>query len=157
MLAGHEPYPAFVIDGGWDLVAADESAYRFLADVPPDLLEPPVNLVRLSLEPRGLAGRIIDLDAWTTAIGQRIRHEHEHSADLRLAALLDALPRLSAAPSQPPDIVLTLRIRAGERVLSFITLTTVFGTPRDVTVADLAIEALYPLDDATRRYLIDHS
>lgn len=152
ILAGHEPYPALVIDGGWELVAANDAAYRLLADLPADLLEPPVNVVRLSLDPRGLAPRIANLDEWRAGIMGRIRHEHEVSADPRLAALLADFPppRVHAAP----DIVLTVRLRVGEHVLSFLTTTTVFGTPRDVTVAELAIEALYPADDVTRDQLV---
>ena len=152
ILAGHEPYPALVIDGGWDLVAANDAAYRLLADLPADLLEPPVNVVRLSLDPRGLAPRILNLAEWQAGIMARIHHEHETSRDSRLAALLDEFPTRTS-PGQP-DIVLTVRLRAGEEVLSFVTTTTVFGTPRDVTVAELAIEALYPADARTRDQLV---
>lgn len=151
ILAGHEPYPALVIDGGWDLVTANEAAYRLLADLPADLLEPPVNVVRLSLDPRGLAPRIANLDEWRTALMSRIRHEHDTSGDPRLASLIADFPVLRPHPT--PAIVLTLRLRAGDEVLSFLTTTTVFGTPGDVTVAELAIEALYPADSATRAAL----
>jgi transcriptional regulator with XRE-family HTH domain len=151
ILAGHEPYPALVIDGGWDLVTANEAAYRLLADVPAELLEPPVNVVRLSLDPRGLAPRIANLAEWQTAIMARIRHEHDTSDDPRLAALLADFP--VPGPHPTPGIVLTLRLRAGDDVLTFLTTTTVFGTPGDVTVAELAIEALYPADAATRAAL----
>lgn len=151
ILAGHEPYPALVIDGGWDLVAANDAAYALLADVPADLLEPPVNVVRLSLDPRGLAPRIVNLAEWQRAITARVRHEHDLSADPRLAALLAELP--DPGPQASPAIVLTLRLRSGDEVLSFVTTTTVFGTPGDVTVAELAIEALYPADAATRAAL----
>ncbi|QBX57728.1 XRE family transcriptional regulator [Nocardioides seonyuensis] len=153
ILAGHEPYPALVIDGGWDLVAANEAAYRLLADLPADLLEPPVNVVRLSLDPRGLASRIVDPGAWQAAIMTRIRHEHDTTGDPRLGALLDdyGVP----ASAAQPEIVLTLKLRAGDGVLSFLTTTTVFGTPGDVTVAELAIEALYPADAATRDQLAE--
>ena len=152
ILAGHEPYPALVIDGGWDLVAANDAAYRLLTDLPGDLLEPPVNVVRLSLDPRGLAPRIANLDEWRAGILGRIQHEHDVSGDPRLRALLADHP----APRHhaPPDIVLTVRFRVGDDVLSFLTTTTVFGTPRDVSVAELAIEALYPADAATRDQLL---
>ncbi|WZH53861.1 MAG: helix-turn-helix domain-containing protein [Nocardioides alkalitolerans] len=154
ILAGHEPYPALVIDGGWDLVTANDAAYALLEGVPADLLEPPVNLVRLSLDPRGLAPRITNLDAWRTAILARIRHEHDVSADPRLAALLAELDApVVSATSASADIVLTLRLQVGADELAFVTTTTVFGTPGDVTVAELAIEALYPADAATRAAL----
>jgi transcriptional regulator with XRE-family HTH domain len=152
ILAGHEPYPALVIDGGWDLVAANDAAYRLLADIPADLLEPPVNVVRLTLDPRGLAPRIDNLDEWRAGILRRIQHEFDASGDARLGALLADHP--APAHHLPPDIVLTVRFRSGDDVLSFLTTTTVFGTPRDVTVAELAIEALYPADAATRDQLV---
>lgn len=151
ILAGHEPYPALVIDGGWDLVTANEAAYRLLSDLPAELLEPPVNVVRLSLDPRGLASRIANLDEWRAAIMSRIRHEHDTTGDPRLAALLADYP--VRGPQPAPGIVLMMRLRSGNDVLSFLTTTTVFGTPGDVTVAELAIEALYPADASTRALL----
>ena len=152
VLAGHEPYPALVVDGGWDLIAANDAAYRLLDDVAPELLEPPVNVVRLSLSPRGLGARIENLEEWRDGIMTRIRHEYESSGDARLGALLAEFPPPAKA-STSPAIVLTVRVRSGDKILSFLTMTTVFGTPRDVTVSELAIEALYPADDATRRAL----
>lgn len=152
ILAGHEPFPALVIDGGWDLVAANDAVYRLLDGVPAHLLMPPVNVVRLSLEPDGLGSSIVDLDQWRAAILTRIQHEHEATGDARLAQLLADFP--PPTRPDPPDIVLTLRMRLGDDVLSFVTTTTVFGTPGDVTVAELAIEALYPADDATRAALL---
>ena len=152
ILAGHEPYPALVVDGGWDLVAANEAAYRLLADLPAELLEQPVNVVRLSLDPRGLAPRILNLAEWQAGIMARIHHEHDTSGDPRLAALIADFPLRT--PPRTPDIVLTVRLRAGADVLSLITTTTVFGTPRELAVAELAIEALYPADAATRDQLV---
>lgn len=152
ILAGHGPYPALVIDGGWDLIAANDAAYRLLDGVPAELLEPPVNVVRLSLDPRGLAPKIANLDDWRSGIMRRIQHEYDVSGDPRLAALLRDFP--SPRASATPEIVLTLRVRLADQVLSLITTTTVFGTPGDVTVAELAIEALYPADPATREALV---
>ena len=140
-----------MVDGGWDLVTANDAAYRLLTGVPAELLEPPVNLVRLSLDPRGLAPRIANLDEWRAAIMSRIRHEHDTTGDPRLATLIADYPVPWPLPA--PGIVLTLRLRAGDDVLSFLTTTTVFGTPGDVTVAELAIEALYPADTKTRELL----
>ncbi len=153
ILAGHEPYPALVIDGGWDLVAANDAAYALLAGVSPELLEPPVNVVRVSLDPAGLGDRLVNAEEWRAGILSRIRHEYAASADPRLGRLLADFPAPVRAEADPPDIVLTISLRAGDQVLSFLTTTTVFGTPRDVTVAELAIEALYPADDATRAFL----
>ena len=153
ILAGHEPYPALVIDGGWDLVAANDAAYR--------LLHRPACRPRSSRRSTWCASRSIRAasrpgsrtsTSGAPAILGRIQHEHDVSGDPRLRALLADHP----APRHhaPPDIVLTVRFRVGDDVLSFLTTTTVFGTPRDVTVAELAIEALYPADAATRDQLL---
>jgi hypothetical protein len=133
-------------------VAANEAAYRLLSDVPAELLEPPVNVVRLTLHPRGLAPRIVNLDEWRAGILTRIQHEFDASGDPRLGALLADHPPPPHATA--PDIVLTVRFRAGEDVLSFLTTTTVFGTPRDVTVAELAIEASIPPTERPRDLLV---
>lgn len=150
ILHGHEPWPAVVVDTGWDLVAANDAAYALIGDVDAALLEPPVNVVRLSLDDRGLAGRIVNLAQWREVLLGRISREHETAPDPRLAALLrDYGPAVPTSP-KTPGIVVPMRIRAGDAVLSFITTTTVFGTPREVTVSELAIEMFYPADRSTR-------
>ncbi len=157
MFKGHEPFPAIVIDGGWDLVAANEAAYRLLDGLPAHVLEPPVNVVRLSLDPEGLAPRIANLAQWRAHLLHRIEREYDASGSSRLRALLDELgegPRSPAlGPEAVPEIVVPLRLRGDGPDLSFVSTTTVFGTPREVTVSELAIEAFYPADAETRAAL----
>jgi hypothetical protein len=153
ILTAHLPFPALVIDPGWDLVAANDAVWTLLDGVPARLLEPPVNVVRLSLDPDGLAGRIVNLDQWRALLLARLRHEHDLTGDPRLAALLADLDDGGHAPDAGPELVVPLRLRHGGTELNLLSTTTVFGTPREVTVSELAIEAFYPGDDATRALL----
>ncbi len=159
ILQAHLPYPALVIDRHWELVAANDAAFAMLDGVDAPLLEPPVNVIRLSLHPRGLGARIVNLDEWRAQLVSRLRREYDASADPALGALADEVagdldPHL--VPGSAP-LVVPLQLRAGDApdapVLSFISTSTVFGTPREVTLSELAIEAFYPADEATRRAL----
>jgi transcriptional regulator with XRE-family HTH domain len=152
-LTAHLPYPALVIDQGWDLVAANDAVYALLDGVAPRLLEPPVNVIRLSLDPDGLAPRILNLAEWRAHLVSRMRREYDASADPRLATLLAELPSSPGPGPSSPGLVVPLRLRLGDDVLSLITMTTVFGTPREVTLSELAIEAFFPADEATRELL----
>ncbi|MEV5003281.1 helix-turn-helix transcriptional regulator [Nocardioides sp. LML1-1-1.1] len=154
ILRGHLPYPALVVDRHWELVAANDAAYAFLDGIDADLLEPPVNVVRLSVHPRGLGGRIVNLAEWRSHLAERLRHEHDASGDPELAALLAEVSAGGVAPVVSSALVVPMEIRVADgTVLSFISTTTVFGTPREVTLSELAIEAFYPADEATRAYL----
>lgn len=153
ILTAHLPYPALVIDPGWDLVAANDAVWALVDGLPARLLEPPVNVIRLSLDPEGLAPRIVNLDQWRSLLLARLRHEHDLSANARLAALLDEFGPDDTGADGGPELVVPLRLRAGDAELSLLSTTTVFGTPREVTLSELAIEAFYPGDDATRAIL----
>ncbi|GAA2088842.1 helix-turn-helix transcriptional regulator [Aeromicrobium tamlense] len=153
ILAAHHPYPALVVDRRWDLVAANEAAYGLLAGVGAELLEPPVNVIRLSIHPRGLAPRIANLDEWRAHLAERLHREHTSTGDSFLAELHDEVVAGGIEPVTSPALVVPFQLRTEAGVLSFISTTTVFGTPREVTLSELAIEAFYPADEATRRAL----
>ena len=150
ILASHLPYPALVIDTGWDLVSANDAIYSILGNVAPRLLEPPVNVIRLSLDPEGLAPMIRNLDEWRRHLVARLRHEYDVSRDQRIADLIAEHSTGRGEPERSPGLVVPLRIMAGDDELRLWSTTTVFGTPREVTVSELAIEAFYPADAATR-------
>lgn len=153
ILAAHQPYPALVVDRHWELVAANEAAFALLDGVDPDLLEPPVNVLRVSVHPRGLAPRIANLDEWRAQLAVRLRREHDATGDRALRELADEIAGdLDLLPASAA-LVVPLQLRAGDAVLSFISTTTVFGTPREVTLSELAIEAFYPADEVTRQAL----
>ncbi|MGE3307960.1 MAG: helix-turn-helix domain-containing protein [Rhizobiaceae bacterium] len=158
VLKGHEPNPAIAIDGHWNMVAANAALAPFLAAVTdPVLLQPPVNVLRLSLHPGGLAPAIVNLAEWRAHLLHRLDELIEATADAtleKLRAELAAYPagvsRTRIVQDETSAIVHPLRIRAGDTVLSFITTTTVFGTPLDVTLSELAIECFFPADEQTR-------
>jgi transcriptional regulator with XRE-family HTH domain len=158
LLAGHEPYPALAIDRHWTLVAANRAVAPFLAGIAPDLLQPPLNVLRLSLHPDGLARRILNLAEWRGHVLARLRRQVEVSADTTLAALLEELrayrPRAgevsgSAVEPAEPAIVVPLRLRSDVGTLAFLSTTTVFGTPLAVTLSELALETFLPADAGT--------
>ena len=157
VLAGHEPYPAVVVNRWWELVDANPGIALFTRHVRPDLLEPPVNVLRLSLHPDGMAPRIANLPEWRAHLLTRLHRQAQATGDQRLTDLHDELEAYpgggSEKPPQATDIVVPLRYRSDKRELSFISLTTVLGTPMDVTVEELAIESFYPAEEETARAL----
>jgi transcriptional regulator with XRE-family HTH domain len=159
VLTGHEPFPAAVVDRWWNLVAANRNVSVFLEGVAPALLEPPANVLRVSLHPEGMAPRIANLAEWRGHLLDRLRREVAATADGRLAELLaelESYPRPGApAPPRPPQgaIAVPLVLRHDGRELTFFSTVATFGTAVDVTVAELSIEAFFPADAATARYL----
>jgi transcriptional regulator with XRE-family HTH domain len=159
VLKGHEPYPALAIDRHWQLVAANAAVAPLLDGIAPALLEPPVNVLRLSLHPDGLASRIANLGAWRHHLLQRLQQQIAATADPVLVALHDelaayAVPQAGAAP--PTDgspVAVPFQLRTAGGVLSFISTTTVFGTPVDITLQELAVESFFPADEATANAL----
>ncbi len=157
VLAGHEPYPAVVVNRWWELVEANSGIALFTSHVDnASLLEPPVNVLRLSLHPDGMAPRIANLPEWRAHLLTRLHRQAQATGDPRLAALHDELgayPGGEGAPPKPTDVAVPLRYRtdtnAGTQELSFLSITAVIGTPMDVTVEELAIESFYPADDET--------
>lgn len=158
VLTAHDPYPALAIDRHWTLVSANRATGRLLAAaVAPKLLEPPANVLRASLHPDGLAPAIANLPVWRGHILARLRQQIAATAD---PALSDLLQELAAYPGgtehpAPSDtgLVIPLQLRLGDRVLSLFGTTTVFGTPVDITLAELALEAFYPADAQTAEAL----
>jgi transcriptional regulator with XRE-family HTH domain len=156
VLAAHEPFPALAVDRRWTMVAANAAVAPLLVGVAPSLLNPPVNVLRVSLHPEGLAPRIANLSEWRDHLLARLRRQVELSADTGLAGLLRELtpypvprPLRSSKPMEEAAIVLPLRLVTEWGVLSLVSTTTVFGTPVDVTVAELALETFFPADAAT--------
>jgi transcriptional regulator with XRE-family HTH domain len=155
ILDAHMPFPALAIDRHWRLLANNASALALMAGASPALLEPPVNVLRLSLHPDGLASRIANLGEWKRHILDRLRHQLAESADPLLEALIEELHSYpAAAPKTPPGggsvpIAVPLRLESPLGPLSFLSTTTVFGTPVEVTLSELAIESFFPADAET--------
>jgi len=160
VVRGHEPYPALAIDRAWTMVSANRAVAPLLAGLPASLLKAPVNVLRLSLHPEGLAQRIANLSEWRAHLLDRLRHQIEITADPELETLMKELrgypAPISRAPPAPDTLggaVVPLQLVTDAGTLSFFSTTTVFGTPVDVTLSELAIESLFPADDVTARAL----
>jgi transcriptional regulator with XRE-family HTH domain len=157
LLRAHEPFPALAVDRGWTLVAGNRTAATLIASVSPRLLVPPINVLRLSLHPEGLAPRIENLAQWRAHLLHRLERQIDDTADETLAPLLAEL-RLYPVP--PPSravisgatedqIAVPLRLRSDRGLLSFWSATLVFGGPLDVTVSELMLETFLPADAET--------
>jgi len=161
ILKGHEPFPALVIDRHWNMIAANASVAPLIAEIEPALLRPPVNVLRLSLHPAGLAPRIRNLREWSSHVISRLCRQMQLDSDPQHHVLLAELQRycrehqvptvVATAGTAPP--VAALQLAYGDATLSLISTTTVFATPAEITTSELAIEAFYPADEATAQRL----
>lgn len=157
VLAAHEPFPAVVIDGQWEMIAANSAIAVLTEGCAPRLLEPPVNVLRLTLHPEGMAPRVVNLPEWRAHLLDRLERDIIATADPGLIGLRDELTRYPCpAPVVRADtrsILVPLQLRVRDDILAFLSTTTVFGTPRDITLAELAIESFYPADARTAAFL----
>ena len=158
VLAGHEPYPALAVDRHWNMVAANAATAILTEQVAPALLAQPVNVLRIALHPDGLAPQIVNFGEWRAHLLHRLDRQIEVSADPQLAMLREELAgydrqandnELSLANSIAVPLVLDTI--AGR--IAFVSTVTIFGTPVDITLSELAIEAFYPADRASAELL----
>jgi transcriptional regulator with XRE-family HTH domain len=158
LLAGHEPHPALVVDRRWNLVLANRAVGLLTAGLPEALLAPPVNVLRLSLQPDGLAPRIANFEEWSGHLLSRLRREVTATGDPALAALYDelcALPGVGERDLHVPHgdgasrLMVTLQLKTALGDLALFSTVATFGTAVDITLAELSIEAFFPADDAT--------
>lgn len=151
VLKGHEPYPALAVDRHWNMVAANEAIAILIEQVSPALLEPPANVLRIALHPDGLAPQIVNYAMWRAHILHRLDLQIEASADAGLIALRKELADYAVeandnegAPVSSIAVPLVLDTIVGR--ISFVSTVTIFGTPVDITLSELAIEAFFPAD-----------
>lgn len=166
VLKGHEPYPALAVDRHWSLVAANGALLSLMQDVDPALLKAPVNVLRLSVHPAGLGRRIVNFSEWRDHLIARLHHQVTVTGDATLSALIEELrsyptPDAAKHPARVQadhaDIVVPLQLMTEEGVLTFFSTTTVFGTPVDVTLSEIAIEAFFPADPESAGLLKDRA
>jgi len=158
VLAGHDPYPAVVVDRRWDLVSMNRAASAVFTDgVAPELLAAPVNVLRVSLHPEGLAPRIVNLAEYSGHLLTRLHRHAAASGDPDLIALRDEVCGYPGVVNSAPAgtdpaallfVPLILRA-AGDQELTFFSTIATFGTALDVTLAELAIESFFPADKTT--------
>lgn len=160
LLKGLEPYPALAVDRHWNLVESNLATQRLLAGLAPAWLKAPINVLRVSLHPGALAPHIRNLPAWRAHLLDRLRRQVDATNDPALIALLQELRGYPGDDASVHDlsgghIAVPMELVVGGTVLSMLSTTTVFGTPMDVTLAELALEAFVPADEKTAQALRD--
>ena len=164
ILRGHEPYPAVAVDRTWNLVAANApmDALTALVDIDPALLEPPINVMRVGLHPRGLGPLMVNLGDWHAHWLARLARQLAVTGDQELAALIE---EIAAYPVPEPERDPASGLGGGEMLgpvrmhgphggeLSFFGMFATFDTPFEVTTSELAIELLFPADQVTAELL----
>ena len=156
ILTGHEPYPALVINRWWDMLDGNAAVAVLIDGCDPALLTPPINALRVSLHPDGMASRIVNLPEWRAHVLERLDRQVRATRDPRLTELLSELsgyPGGEAERPEPTDVAVPLRLRHNGKELAFFSMTAVVGAPLDVTVAEVAIESFYPADADTAEAL----
>jgi transcriptional regulator with XRE-family HTH domain len=161
IIEGHLPFPALAVDRHWNLVRANSAFAPLLVTCSPALLGEPVNVLRLSLHPDGIAPLLVNLAEWRHHILGRLRQQVDSSGDQVLTHLCRELHALPAPRPQKEGrygLVVPLQLRIGEdRVLSLISATTIFGTATELTMSELMIESFFPADAETRAYFLERS
>jgi transcriptional regulator with XRE-family HTH domain len=159
VLAGHQPYPALAIDRHWTLIASNNAVPPLLLGVDSSLLQPPVNVLRVSLHPAGLAPRIANYAELRSHLLARLRRQINVTADPALVELMSELSGYptpggtrSSAPATDQEyarVVVPFQLVMEHGILAFFSTTTIFGTPVDITLSELALESFFPADTAT--------
>jgi transcriptional regulator with XRE-family HTH domain len=162
LLDAQDPYPGVVIDQRWNVRVANRAAQALLADLPPTLREPTVNVFRACLHPDGLAPRTVNFDEWSAYLLGQLRRSVHLTGDRGLADIEEevrAYPdvveprRRTLVADDDPPLLVPFVLRVGAHELAFFTTLTTFGTPRDITLEELCVELFFPADDATERVL----
>lgn len=161
VLQVQEPFPALALDRHWNMVASNRAVASLLVGVDATLLQPPINVLRLSLHPRGLAPRIVNLSEWRAHLLERLRRHIDLSADPVLRQLLDELrhypcqsnTRSGELSDDCAGIIVPLQLRTEAGVMSFFSTTTVFGTALDITLSELVLESFFPADESTAQVI----
>ena len=158
LLEAHEPNPALIVDGLWNLIEANRAASLLWDGVDPDLLEPPINMLRLGVHPGGLPKISSMTAACNAPLISRLRRQSREDADPALGELLDEVE--AYLPDEPPTaqatqpvVSLDLRTPAGE--VSLFTVIATLGAPLEVTAASLAIETFVPMDPTSAARLAE--
>ena len=154
LVISEHSFPTVVVDAQWNLIAANPAASIFTEPVAVELLEPPTNVIRLSLHPDGLAPHVVNFTDYANHIISRLRRTIDHHPDATLQALLDEFGHLATPhATQHPGVLLPLELRTPRGLIRMFSTITTFGAPHDVTLAELAVETFYPADDHSRTLL----
>lgn len=163
LLDAHDPYPGVALDRHWNVVLANQAAGRLMVALPPELLQKPLNIFRASLHPQGFAAITLNFDEWGSYLLSELNKLVAASTDpatLALAEEVAAYPNVKALKARQVNVVeashpllIPCVINLGGARLSLFTTLATFGSPRDVTLAELTVELFYPADAATEKVL----
>src|SRR5579863_4192414 len=158
LLKAHEPYPALTIDRHWNIVGTNRALESLLGGIDSELLRPPANALRISLHPRGLAPNIVNLREWRQHLLDRLKRQFRICRDPALGELLNELSNYPFSSTDQPgscsdphasEVAIPLRLRTARGELSFLSTVTVFGTPVEIALSEVTLEAFYPADQET--------
>ncbi len=157
VLDGHGSIPAIVVDRVWNVVESNAAVAILLQDVDPELLQPPVNSMRVAMHPRGMAPRIRNLGQWRASVLDQLRRQVEATGSPELAALHDELVSYPGGVDggTGDGVAIPMVLDVDGQLLSFLMTIATFGTPLDVAVSSLVIESFYPADESTARFLAE--
>jgi transcriptional regulator with XRE-family HTH domain len=160
VLSGHEPNPAMAIDHRWNILATNRMIEILLRTADPSLRQPPMNAIRLGLHPAGLAPYIRNFTEWRAHAIVNLKRRIELTADRELVQLLHEVQSYPFAnikeqgtQASKEEFAIVLEIETSKGVINLLTTTMVFGTPKDVTVSELAIECFFPQDEQSAKTL----
>lgn len=163
VLTRHEPWPAFVIDRDWTVLAANDAAQRMLRlMLGESRVSRPMNLMTLFLAPDELRRHIINWQAFAGAMLRRASIEAAAGPDdarlqavwSDLLAVPDVAGLLMADPAPSPEPLCEVRFMSQSRELGLIPTTIAFATPVDATLDGLRVEAFLPSDDESETLLL---
>ena len=159
LLRSQEPYPAIVLDRHWNIMSGNGPAGLLAAAVPPELAG---NVFRASLHPDGLAAHTTNFEEWALHLLAQLRRLVTITADPELVAIerevlgypnVAAVEWRRAAVDSRPGLMAPYCLELEGERLSLFTMLTTIGLPQDVILAELAIELMFPTDDATHEFL----
>jgi transcriptional regulator with XRE-family HTH domain len=163
LLESHNPYPGVAVDLLWNVVLANDAAQRLMALLPAELVGPPLNVFRVWLHPEGLARRTLNFSEWSAYLLSQLHRLQVLTADPEVSKLADEVARYptvvglrdwrDVARADEPAILVPWRLRLDSVELSLFTTLTTFGTPQDITLAELAVELFYPADEVSEAAL----
>lgn len=159
VLTGMEPNPAVAVNVRWEVLATNHAMQTFLNGLPAELARPPVNMLRMTLHPHGLASWVVNLAQWRTHVLRRVRRQLARTAADGLSELVSELEGYDAPDSSPTatgnanELVVPLQMATPYGDLALLYVATVFGSPRDVTLDEIAIETFFPADASTAHIL----
>lgn len=163
LLDAHDPYPGLVLDRHWNVVLSNTAAHQLAAPLPDHLTRPALNVFRASLHPEGLASSTRNFDQWAAYMLSQLHRLAAVTADPTLVDLereVTSYPNVEelrertgwAMPGPIPELLIPYRLDIDGVELSMFTTLTTFGTPRDITLDEIAIELFFPTDATTADY-----